>query len=188
MPLFKKKTKKQSRSEQAERDETVRSARAGDVFTISGLGLEYEDTYFLIEKKNRYEGAAAQWHEILGVEGDRSIWVEWAGDAETITARPDERPIGIAQAGISERMLIEMDEEHSIDNTLELGYDIYHYENSGEAFYFEEGRGEGQGFYLWEFSSQEAPKILSVVKWEGAPFQVYVSEVLPLLSVSVYKR
>lgn len=170
-------------------DESVRAARPGDVFTLSGFALELEDTYFLVEKRSRYESASAEWHEILGADGDKRVWVEWSDPAgPTLAAREDSRPMGLRQAGISEDTLIKMDEEHSIDNTLTYDGAVYRYENSGEALFFENERGEGEGFYLWEFTSDEASRALSVVKWEGVPFQVYVSQLLAFDSVSVYNQ
>ena len=184
--LFRKKRRPSASSLE---DETLHSARAGDVFTISGLSLEYDDAYFLIEKRNRYESEAGDWQEVLGVEGDTKLWVDWAGSGgQTVAVRQDGRPMGLDQAGIPEDLLVTMDEEHSIDNTLTFEEATYDYENSGEAFYFEGGLGEGVGFYMWEFASDEASKLLSVVKWEGSPFQVYVSDVMPFDSISVYKR
>ena len=80
-----------------------------------------------------------------------------------------------------------MDEEHSLDNTVTYEGATYQYENSGEVFYFEDRSGDGAGFYLWEFASEEPSKIVSVVKWEGSPFEVYPSDVLPIDSVSLYR-
>ena len=170
-------------------DETIRSAKVGDVFTVSGLSIEHDDSYFLIEKRNRYESTVGDWLEVLGAEGDTKLWLEWAAsDAQTVSVRPDGRPTGLGQAGISEDLLVTLDEEHSIDNAITYEEATYRYENSGEVYYYEGGRGEGVGFYMWEFVSDEASKVLSVVKWEGSPFEVYVSEVLPFDSVSVYRR
>ena len=45
---------------------------------------------------------------------------------------------------------------------------------------------DGAGFYLWEFAGED--KALSIDKWEGAPFQAYMSEVLSPDSFTVYKR
>ena len=47
-------------------------------------------------------------------------------------------------------------------------------------------RGEGEGYYLWEFTGDE--KVLSIDKWEAMPFQAFVSDVVPPESITVYKR
>ena len=180
--------RKKRRPKSAAQDETLSSAGVGDVFTIAGYSLDYEDTYFLIEKRNRYASASGEWHELLGAEGDKKLWLEWAGDKpQTVSARSEERPVGLQQAGFSEQDLVRMDEEHSLDNTVTYEGATYQYENSGEVFYFEDRSGDGAGFYLWEFVSEEPAKIVSVVKWEGSPFEVYASDVLPIDSVSLYR-
>ena len=170
-------------------DESVHAARPGDLFTVSGSDLEFEDSYFLVEKRNRYKSESIEWHEILGVDGDKRVWVEWpAHTSPSLTIRKDARPIGLDQAGISKDEILRMDEEHSIDNTLTFEGATYHYENSGEAFFFDNGLGEGDGFYLWEFTSDQESKFLSVVKWDAVPFEVYLSDILPFDSVSVYNK
>ena len=181
--------KKSSDTRHSASDDRIGSAAVGDVFTITGLDLEYEESYFIIEKKNRYANSSAEWREVLGVEGDKRVWLEWSGHGDaSVAARPDSRPVGLNAVGLSEDDLVRMDEEHSIDNTVEHDRTTYFYVNSSESFYFEDNVGEGDGFYLWEFASEDSAKMLSVVKWEGAPFQVYISDVLSPESINVYRR
>ena len=45
-----------------------------------------------------------------------------------------------------------------------------------------------QGYYGWEFMSRDRKNMLAVVKWEGAPFEVYASEVVSPSIVSVYRN
>ena len=61
-------------------------------------------------------------------------------------------------------------------------------EAADQASYFEDDMGEGAGFYLWEFASDDGARILSVVKWDDMPFQIYISEVVSADRLSVYKR
>ncbi|MCL0099519.1 DUF4178 domain-containing protein [Dehalococcoidia bacterium] len=184
--LFKK-TDKSVRSGPV--DESVHAARPGDLLTISGSYLEFEDAYFLVEKRNLYKSGSIEWHEVLGVDGDKRVWVEWpTHTSPTLTVRKDARPIGLDQAGISKDVLLRMDEEESIDNTLIFEGATYHYENSDEALFFDSGLGEGDGFWFWEFTSDQESKVLSVVKWDNVPFEVYVSDILPFDSVNVYNQ
>ena len=41
--------KKKPKRDAAPAIETIRDARVGDVFTVTGLELEFEDSYFIIE-------------------------------------------------------------------------------------------------------------------------------------------
>ena len=81
-----------------------------------------------------------------------------------------------------------MDEQHSIDNYVEYEGERYNYTNSQEVYFFADGGEDGQGYYGWEFLSTDRRKLLSVVKWEGVPFEVYASEVVSPSIVSVYRN
>ena len=81
-----------------------------------------------------------------------------------------------------------MDEEHSIDNYITYEGTRLQYRNSSEAAYFEDNKGDGEGFYLWEFAGADDGKVVAVAKYEEMPFQVYVSEVVPADSITLYKR
>ena len=81
-----------------------------------------------------------------------------------------------------------MDEEQSIDNHIVYEGERYSYRNSYEVLRFEDNGSEGEGFYLWEFLSGDRDKLVSVVKWEDMPFEVYASEEVSPDLVSVYKK
>ena len=99
----------------------------------------------------------------------------------------DDKPVGLSTLGINESDLQRMDDEHSIDNTIIFDDIKFSYQQSREAFHFPNGQGRGQGFYIWEFASEDQARLISVIKWENTPFQVYFSEVVPLENVTVYK-
>ena len=168
--------------------DSIKDGRVGDVFTVTGLSLEYEDSYFIIEKMNRYEGYSGESYELLGVDGDKRLWVQWSDAGGLFVAvTVDDRPMGLKQLSLTEENLVSMDEEHSVDNYVTYEGTRHYYRNSGEAVYYEDNLGAGVGFYLWEFTSEDG-KLPSVTKWEGQPFQAYVSEVVSPDSVTLYKR
>ena len=185
--LFGKRKRRPSGASSESLGDSVRDARVGDVFTYPGPSLEYEDSYFIVEKMNRYEGYAGKSYELLGVDGDKRLWVQWSDEGGLFASvMPDEEPMGLAQLGIGDDQLVRMDEEHSIDNSVTYEGSQCYYKNSGETYYFQDNAGDGEGFYLWEFTADG--RVVSVVKWEGLPFQVYVSDVVSPDSISVYKR
>ena len=96
--------------------------------------------------------------------------------------------MGLSGIGLMEDELVRMDTEQSIDSYIEHDDERYFYSNSYEVIRFEDGGDEGEGFYLWEFFTKERQKTVSVVKWEGMPFEVYTSEALSPDRVSVYKK
>ena len=169
-------------------DDSIRSAEVGDEVAIFGLTEGFDDVYrtverrdsFVVEQKNRYGSDAGEWFEVIGEDGERRFWVEWAEEDDLfVTATTHKKPMGLATVDLTEEKLIQMDEDNSIDNHFTAGGTRYYYKNSQEVIYYEDEEGEGEGFYLWDFVSQEEKRVLSVVKWEGVPFQVFISEVVP---------
>ena len=184
-----KKGRRPSISESPREDESIRSARVGDVVVISGFSLDLEDAYVVTEKINRYESSFGKWYDLVGSDGDRSIAIEWSDDGGlTIFVSAQESPIALSAVGLTNDELVRMDQEQSLGNFLEYEGARYFYSNSYEVLRFEDGGDEGEGFYLWEFFTKERQKAISVVKWEGMPFEVYPSKALSPDLVSVYNK
>ena len=178
-------------------DAGIKDAQVGDEVSIVGLSQGFDDVYrtierrdnFVIEQVNRYESDAGEWFELIGVDEDRRLWIEWADEGELfVTATTDKRPMGLSVAGLAENSLIRMDEENSIDNFITYEGTRYFYKNSHEVIYFQDNLDKGEGFYLWDFVSVEMSRALSVVKWEGVPFQVFISEIVPPGNITVHRR
>ena len=130
--------------------DTVKDARVGDVFTVSDLSIEYEESYFIIEKLNRYESSVGRWYEVLGADGDKKLWLQWSDDGGLhVSAMADGRPMGLSRLGLVEAQLVKMDDDQSIDNSFTYEDTRFHYQFSGEAQYYQDDRGSGEGFYLW---------------------------------------
>ena len=177
-------------------DDSIRNAEIGDEVAIFGLTEGFGDVYrtierrdsFIVEQKNRYESDAGEWFEVIGEDGEKRFWVEWAEEDELfVTATTNKRPMGVTSVGLTEGKLIQMDEENSIDNNFTHEGARYYYKNSQEVVYYEDDEDDGEGFYLWDFVSEEEKRVLSVMKWEGVPFQVFISEVVPPDKISVLK-
>ena len=84
--------------------------------------------------------------------------------------------------------MVRLDNEKSIDNRITYEGETYGYKNSYEAYFFKDDQGEGDGFWIWEFQSEDMKKIVSVVKSGDMPFEVYTSVVVSPDLVSVYKK
>jgi len=104
-----------------------------------------------------------------------------------VTATGNRRPVGLSAIGLTEEDLIRLDEENSIDNFIDVDNERYLYRSSSEALYFKDNRGQGDGFYLWEFISEGDQRVLAITKWEGLPFESYFSEVISPENVILYK-
>ena len=115
----------------AAQDDSIRAAKVGDVVSISGLRLEYDDLYFFIEKIDRYASDGETWYELLCVEGENQVWIDWSDGYElTVTATDEPDPVGLGSIGTTEEEMIHLDEEHSLDNYIEIEGDKYYYRNS----------------------------------------------------------
>ena len=170
-------------------DQTIRSAQVGDVVVIEGFSPTYEDAYFIIEEVNRYESRVAKWYELIGVDGERRVGIEWSDDDGLfVSVTEQDTPMGLTGVGISEGDLIRMDEEHSIDNSFEYEDQRYFYRNSQEVQFFKDNQQQSVGLYLWEFVSEDQDAMISVNKWEDVPFEVYASTSVSPDIVSVYKK
>jgi len=187
--LFGKGKKRRPSDSGSSPDETIASVKVGDVVVISGFSPTLEDAYVITEKINRYESPFGKWYDLVGSDGDRRMTIEWSGDDDlSIFVSLLEAPMGLSAIGLTEDELVRLDQEQSIDEYVEYEGERYFYGNSYEAIRFEDGGDEGEGFYLWEFFTKEHKRTMSVVKWEGMPFEVYTAEALSPERVSVYKK
>jgi hypothetical protein len=185
--IFGRKGRKKDSSSGPPQDESIRDARVGDVLTIVGLNLEYDDLFFYVERVHRYSSHGETWHELVCSDGDNRVWVDWVEGYDLfITATDNPNPSGLDSVGLTEEALIELDEAHSIDNYIEVDGDVYHYKNSSEVFFYPDRRGSGQGFYSWDFIRDEGDRVMSVSKWEGRPFEVSFSEVISPDNITLY--
>ena len=181
--------KQKRRPDAPPEEEGLKDARVGDVITVSGLSPDYDDAYLIVEKINRYEGATGNWYELICADGDRRVTIEWSpGDDQFVTASEAGRPLSLSSIGVTADDLIRMDETQSVDNQVAYEGRKFYYRNSSEVSFYPDDSSEGEGFYLWDFTSEDMSGVISVVKWEGAPFEVYVSEVVPPESINVYRR
>ena len=187
--LFGKRKKRRPSDTESTPDETIRSVGVGDVVVISGFSPTLEDAYVVTEKVNHYESPFGKWYDLVGSDGDRRMTIEWSDDdGLSIFVSMQEAPMGLSGIGLTENELVRMDQEQSIDSYIDYENERYFYSNSYEVFRFENGGDEGEGFYLWEFFTRKRQKTISMVKWEGMPFEVYASEALSPDLVSVYKK
>ncbi len=186
--LFGREKRKRGRDLSPSQDDTIRAARVGDVLTISGLGLEYEDRYFFIERRHRYTTGPETWYELVCSEGDTQVWIDWTeGYDLAISATGNPEPSGLGSIGLSEDDLVALDEQHSIDNYVTIEGDDYYYRNSAEVFFYRDESGPGESFYHWDFLSENDLRVLSITKWEVRPFEVVFSEVLSPDNITLYK-
>ncbi len=181
--LFGKGRKKPSG--EAPADDSIRSARIGDVLFVPGLWETGEDAYLIVERITKLESAFGESHELSVVDGERRASIEWSDhDGLHISVVLQDRPMGLSAVGLEYDTLVEWDEHKSLENSFDYDGHSYLYRNSYEVLY-DEG---GEGFWLWEFVRQDEEGGVSVVKMEGQPFEVYVSLYISPHIVTVYHK
>lgn len=181
--------KKKKSSGTAPLDDSIRTAVVGDVIVIPGFSPTFEDAYFIVESKNRLESAYGNTFEIIGVDDDRRVSMEWSDDDDSSIAVTDhDNAMGLSVIGIEEDTLSQWDDIKSIENFVEFGGENYYYRNSHEVYYYKDGTSEGEGFWIWDFGNEDDERGVSVVKWEGMPFEVYTSVSLSSHIVRVYQQ
>ena len=158
---------------------TVRDARVGDIVNIFGAGADFEDLSFRVDEVHRYEWGSESWKELEGASAGGRVFLEWSDDdGLEVVLTPPGNSLRIQQLGLSEEELIRFDEEQAASNTVTHEGVTFHYVSSHETGFFEGGRGEGEGFYLWNFESDDGKRVLSIEKWEGEAFEASISTVI----------
>ncbi|CAI8046792.1 hypothetical protein GBAR_LOCUS25872 [Geodia barretti] len=169
-------------------DESIRGARVGDVLTINGYSVEYDERLLFIERIHRYSSKADTWYELLCVDGDDRLWIDWTDGRElSTTVTEDTGPVGLGSTGLSEEDLIQLDEEQSIDNCVTIDGDNYFYRNSVEVLFFQDSKGPGDAFYHWDFQQEQGQRTLSIMKWPERPFEVVFSDVVDPETITLYQ-
>ena len=167
----------------------LKDARVGDVVTIKGWVLDYEDSYFVVENVHRYGGSGMVWYELVVADAENRVWLEWSEDGSNlfVTATDNRRPVGLEAIGLAESALMDMDERRSIDRSIEFEGLRFMYRNSFEAFYFRDNRPtDGEGFYMWEFLAEDESQLLSIAKFERAPYEAYFADIISEDNIQLY--
>ena len=187
--LFGKKKRRGPKPGDPPMDDSIRSAGVGDVIVIPGFSPTLDDATFLVETKSRLESAFGKSYELVGVDGDRKVSIEWSeGDELVISVTEYGETIPLSEIGADEDALVRWDDEKSTENSVEYQEQQYYFKNSYEVLYFKDEGSEGEGFYIWEFGTEDEQRGISVVKWEGLPFEVYASVTVSPDVVRVYGK
>lgn len=167
---------------------SIRDARRGDMVTVRAAAPDFDDLTFEVEQIHRYESGSEKWYELQGRSPHGLVCLEWYEDdgleISLVLGKSNHR---IEALGLTEDDLVRMDDEQSSSNSVEHEGTKFHYEASGEIGFFEDGRGEGEGFYCWEFSSPDGKRGLCIEKWEGEAFEALFSTSIAPSDVTLYR-
>ncbi len=173
-------------------DGSIRSADPGDLISIeaiSDLSKDYKEIVFEVRNRNRYESDGEQWFEYVGQVGDITYYIEWVEEDElVITGTSSRDRYKLSDIGATEEDLARMDEDESDENYIMFKGKKFFYESSGEVFFYKNGKGGAEGFYLWDFISEEGREMISVEKWESEPFEIHHCFIISPDHIQVVKR
>lgn len=161
-------------SVRAYRGDEIVVARAGDV----------GDLRFTVEKIHRYVSGDDEWFEVGGSYNGREVFVEQHTAGAVLINLSASTP-SLGELGLSEDDLVRMDENRSSSESFFYDGTEWHYRESQEVGWFNDGNPEAEGYYNWDFVDSTGERFLSVEKWEGEPFETILSRVFPADAVKV---
>ena len=166
----------------------VSDARPGDVISISGAGDNLTDLDFTAEHRIRYDAGAHPWFELSGPYRERRVILRVAGDEELeISLHSETRTLTLADLGITEEDLAEMDERQNPDDLFDFDGKDWVYRRSREVKAWRDGAAQAIVFYYWEFHERDGKRLLDLRKSEGEPFLVALHTDIPAGDVTVYR-
>lgn len=188
----KAKQKEQMTDSLREDGKSIKNAEPGDfvqIEAISEMSLDYKEIVFEVRHVHKYDCYGDIWYEITGSVGDQPYRLEWyEDDGLHVTGNNQKNALTLNDVGITEDQLAEMDEDGSEENYIDYNGMRYYYSTSDEVLFYKDNGEEGEAFFMWELTSEDKKRLLSVEKWEGEPFELYHSYVLDPAHVSIVKR
>lgn len=166
----------------------VSDARAGDVISISGAGDNLTDLDFTAEHRIRYDAGAHPWFELSGPYRERRVILRVAGEDEPeVTLHSHPRTLTLADLGVTEEDLAEMDERQNPEDLFDFDGKDWVYRRSREVKAWRDGAAQATAFYYWEFRERDGKRLLDLRKSEGEPFSVALYTEIPVGDITVYR-
>ena len=163
-------------------------ARTGDVLSVSGAGDNLTDLDFTADRCTRCTAGAYRWFELSGAYRERRVVLRAAGDEELeVSLHNDSRTITLADLGLTEDDLPQMDERQNPEDVFEFDGKDWLYRRSREGKACRDGDAQPAGFYYWEFHERDGKRLLEVRKVEGEPFAAALYTEIPAGDVTVYR-
>ena len=103
-------------------------------------------------------------------------------------AQVDPRKLTLAELGLSEEDLAEMDERQNPADSFEFDGAVWLYRQSADASAKRDDQPQPAQFYYWEFREENGGRLLAVRKPQGEPFAVSMYTGVPVADVTVYRR
>jgi hypothetical protein len=165
----------------------VTDARPGDTLSIVGVGDQFADLDFTVDRRAMAEAGQKKWTELSGMYRDRRVTLEVHHDDEVeVLGSFDGRHLTLDQIGLSEDDLTEIDERQNPADNFEFENKVWMYRWSREVGIFRDNEMQGAGSYQWQFADEKGA-FLTIRKSEGQPFAAYVSQKVNPGDITVYR-
>jgi hypothetical protein len=164
-------------------------ARTGDVVEVSGAGDDMSDLNFTADRTVRYQAGSRNWFEVSGPYRERRVSVRVANEDEIeVALHSDARKLGMADLGLSEDDLAEIDERQNPADSFEFESRLWLFRQSADATSKRDDQPQSQGFYYWEFREQDGNRFLTIRKPQGEPFAITLYTIVPVADVTIYRQ
>jgi hypothetical protein len=147
------------------------------------------DLDFNIDRSTWFHAGARNWFEVSGPYRERRVSMRVVNEDEIECAiANDPRKLTIADLGVSEDDLAQMDERQNPGDTFEFDGVMWMYRQSADANSKRDDQPQQASFYYWEFREENGKRLLAIRKPQGEPFQVTMYHGVPVADVTVYRR
>jgi hypothetical protein len=164
-------------------------ARTRDVIEIAGAGDDMSDLNFTADRTTTFQAGSRNWFEVSGPYRDRRVMMRVANEEELeVALHNDARKVGMADLGLSENDLSEMDERQNPADCFEFDSRMWLFRQSADATSRRDDQPQSQGFYYWEFREQDGNRFLTIRKPQGEPFAITLYTIVPVADVTIYRQ
>jgi hypothetical protein len=162
--------------------------RPGDVISISGAAADFSDVDLAVDRRSTYQSSSHRWVDLSGeFRGVRMYLEVYRHPQRDLIGILDDRKLALADLGVSEDMLTDMDSRQDPSSTVDFEGKKWQWESSREIRYFENDLGDGEGLYRWLFREPGGNRLICVEKWEDEPFDIRIARRLNPHDVTVYR-
>ena len=164
-------------------------ARTGDIIEIAGVGDDMSDLNFTADRSTTFQVGSRNWFEVSGPYRERRVAMRVANEEELeVSLHNDARKLGMADLGLSESDLAEIDERQNPADSFEFDQRLWLYRQSADATARRDDQPQSQGFYYWEFREQDGNRFVTIRKPQGEPFAISVYTIVPVADVTIYRK
>lgn len=149
----------------AKLDIHLRDSCVGDIIHIKEVGPKFDDITFKIDGIHTYvDEDGFEWGEAYGDGPTGKVFLEFIEDDEIeLFVKIGKMDLSLSDLGISLDDLWKIDEKE--DGYIEYNGERFKYEDSGDVTFYHNGEGNGEGFYSWDFISDDDMLSLSIEKY-----------------------